>query len=128
MRVQPTSMSTKPPFHCSKHVRVQAQLEKEKAACTSIAARTPAVKLVFDRVLLADSGTLLLVWKNPCGTVWRLRDDCSEAFPGASMQALVGILSAIMTRKAYNIRICTARCAWRYELAACRAHLQGRER
>lgn len=48
-----------------------------------IAARTETVTLTFDRVVLTDSGTLIILWTNPCSNVWRLRQAYQQAFPGA---------------------------------------------
>jgi hypothetical protein len=62
---------------------LQAYLERERGISRDIAASTGPVRLLFERVVLADSGTLLLTWSNPCGKVWRMRQACREAFPGA---------------------------------------------
>lgn len=70
--------------------KLQEYLSEELKLCTDIAACTPAVRLVFDRVVLSDSGTLLLLWRNPDGNVWRLRDCYAKAFPGVRSSQLDG--------------------------------------
>jgi hypothetical protein len=60
-----------------------AALRREEAAVRAAAAATPPPRLAVHRLLLADSGTLLLVSVDASGAVAALRGRLRAAFPGA---------------------------------------------
>lgn len=70
-------------IHSSLH-RMQGYLRKELKTVGALVAATPATSLTlhFERVLLTDTGTLLMTWTNPSGEVARLRNRLAHTFPG----------------------------------------------
>ena len=93
---------------------MQASLAKEKDLCEQIVKQAAPVTLTLERVLLSDTGTLLITWTNPCGSVWQLRQGFADAFPGSHSieqptiihTSLFRMLSAVnpdsYTRRAIN--------------------------
>ena len=61
---------------------MQASLQRERAASQEVAAQVAPATLRLERVVLAESGTLLILWSNPDGNVWRLRQAYAQRFPG----------------------------------------------
>ena len=59
------------------------QLEAELAAAAELVAAAAPFELVVERVVLARSGTLLLLWADPSGGLTRLRAALRNRFPGA---------------------------------------------
>ena len=61
-----------------------AAVAAEVARARALAASTRAPVLELDRVALAPTGSLLLLWRSPDGAVPRFRARMRAAFPGAS--------------------------------------------
>lgn len=57
-------------------------LTEERKLVKSIVGRVPSPCLTVHRAFMADTGTLVLTWTDPCGGIARLRKDLSDSFPG----------------------------------------------
>eukprot|EP01025_Chloroclados_australasicus_P000247 TRINITY_DN10118_c0_g1_i1.p1 TRINITY_DN10118_c0_g1~~TRINITY_DN10118_c0_g1_i1.p1 ORF type:complete len:202 (+),score=22.71 TRINITY_DN10118_c0_g1_i1:25-606(+) len=72
-------------------------LKAELAVCESIAADTSTAVVQFERVFLADTGSLVMAWSDAGGLVEKLRSKYIAKFPGApSKQA--GIIHTTLMR------------------------------
>ncbi|KAG1674153.1 hypothetical protein FOA52_015784 [Chlamydomonas sp. UWO 241] len=71
-------------------------LRAEEVAVAACCSRAQPPRLVLDRVVMASSGTLLLVWIDPSGSVDRLRADLRGAFPGACTKQATIIHSSLL--------------------------------
>lgn len=57
-------------------------LSKERDIVKSIVGSTSTPCLTVHRALMAETGTLLLTWTDPCGAVSQMRKDLVSSFPG----------------------------------------------
>jgi hypothetical protein len=60
-----------------------AELRQEMATARRVLASSPSPHLQLDRVLMANSGTLLITWLDTSGWLRHLRQQLHRAFPGA---------------------------------------------
>mmetsp|Transcript_13786 Transcript_13786/g.29733 ORF Transcript_13786/g.29733 Transcript_13786/m.29733 type:complete len:359 (-) Transcript_13786:849-1925(-) len=72
------------------------ELQQEADTVRRVAEAGPSPMLVLDRVVMANSGTLLITWTDPSGYVEDLRQRLKTAFPGATSKQASIIHTSLM--------------------------------